>query len=183
VFTAAKTIPAPAEPSGSGRVLGWYPHDWFVFMKAKDTARWRAATSRLVDELGKRGVMKRIKRPETWAPVAPVRHDAWGKSFARFYNERMRKHRPNMSLSYDERKKVREEAAVKNLPSIRREYKRFIDSMSDEQLVRHKQLVLESGDREYWVTPRWQNWDGREGLEEPLSSPIDHPRMPKRHQF
>jgi hypothetical protein len=48
---------------------------------------------------------------------------------------------------------------------VLREYKQFVDGLSIDQLRRHRALVRENGDKEYWLTPRWQDY-----LEEPLSN-------------
>jgi hypothetical protein len=70
---------------------------------------------------------------------------------------------------------------------IRREYEEFTDSLTVEQLVRHKKLVVASGHGwEYWVTPRLQGWDGSSDARLPQTSKTttpDHPRMPKSYRY
>lgn len=141
----------------------WNESHWFRTIKHIDKTRWREAVSKFVDEIGKRGVLDKIKRPAQWAPFSVPTHDAWGMPIMAYWMMNQTRH---------------------TWPEIRKRYADFVDSLSTEQLVEHKRLVREKYGYEYWVTPRLQEWDGKGPIKDVIPGSVpDHPRMPKRYRY
>jgi hypothetical protein len=123
-------------------VWGADPSAWFASLRKNDSKRYQAAVAKFTAEMDRRGFMKRLKT-KTRLPVVEPDHKAWGKSISRMMP---------WKEGYEEEKKALQD------------YARFIDDLSIDQLRRHRTLVRDTGDKEYWVTPRWQDH-----LKEPLS--------------
>jgi len=148
----------------------WAKSNWFNYLKENDLPRWREAALVFIRELNKLGIMDKILRRRLWAPVVSSGHKAWGISVAQYDGSARR-------LSWQEARELSDEDRFERLSQKLSEYKQFIKSLSDEQLRRHKALVHNTGDLEYWVTPRWEEWDGVSRLEHHEGIVPDHPRL------
>lgn len=143
---------------------------WFKYLHHYDRPRWKEAVLKFVGELDRLGILSMIPRTQRWNPVAPSQREEWGKSFITSI-------RPKRTTSYQDGKEKIEEEWVEMLPQWIREYDEFVASLSDIQLRRHKLLVNDSQDQEYWVTPRWREWDGRGEIEHHGGNVPEHPRL------
>ena len=182
-FTAARDIDPPeASSSAYGQFRGWAQSQWFSYIKQHDKKRWEEAVRKFVSELDRRGIMRQIKRVKRWVPVADSKHPAWGTSVTAYFRVRLEALAPE-TRGWSTPKEVMAEAGLKHWPTIRNEYTRFIDSLSPEQIVRHKQIVNDYGDKWYFVNPTLQQWDGAEDLGGSKPPYADHPRLPKMHRY
>jgi len=145
-------------------VWGADPSPWFAYLRKNDSKRYRAAVAKFTAEMDRRGFMKRLKT-KTRLPVVVPNHKAWGKSISRMMPWRD---------GYEAEKKALQD------------YARFIDGLSLDQLRRHRTLVRDTGDKEYWLTPRWQDHLkeplGKEEMEERRTegARIEHPDIRRK---
>jgi hypothetical protein len=180
-FTGAKTIKAPRDQSNYS-IGDWEQSHWFTYIKQHDKPRWKEAVRKLVAELDQRGIMRQIKRVKRWVPVVESNHPAWGVSVMGYWRELMQKLSPG-TQSYRADPEEKAQAQRKHWPTIRDEYESFTDSLTPDQLVRHKQLVNENGDKWYFINPKLQRWDGTEDLGGSKPPYADHPDLPKMHRY
>jgi|10_taG_2_1085330.scaffolds.fasta_scaffold02697_3 hypothetical protein len=143
---------------------------WFKYLHHYDKPRWKEAVFKFVGELDRLGILSMIPRTQRWTPVVPSQREEWGKSFIRSTDSKRK-------TSYSDSREERGEEWAEMLPQWIREYDEFIASLSDVQLKRHKLLVLDSNDSEYWVTPRWREWDGKGEIEHHGGNVPEHPRL------
>lgn len=154
---------------------------FFVELKKWQPDKWKKAVKEFTKAIEKAGYGIPAISEERGAvelPSARSKGKVFGKNVSDYYHERRRELYPELWGERTPAKSLGEgapekEAHVWNI--IRKEYDDFVRSRSREALYKHRQAVLDSGSgQEYFLTPRWEKWDGVSRLPEPKRTPDTH---------
>ena len=96
----------------------------------------------------------------------PTKVNPYGKSPRGYWDARVREVYKDIPSGYGPE---RDRAENEIWPQVKKEYRQFIDKLSPAQLLKHKQKVQKPGGMtfEYYLTPRWERFNGKNTLEEP----------------
>jgi len=160
-------------PEVSQARWGLDPTQFFSMLKKHQPQKWRKAVSEF-----EKAVTSKIDIPEeeenldflTMHRNEPTRINPFGLSPLLYWRARTQEAYGDSGYAQATYSRETRDKLENDLwPQVKEEYRRFIDGLSPQQLLRHKQRVQRpgSGASEYYLTPRWERFNGQNTLEEP----------------
>ena len=173
---------SPIDPSedkfGLRRIA---PSDFFKMLKQHQPQKWRKAVKEF-----EKAVTREVDFPDepedldflTMHRDEPTRINPFGMSPMQYWNARMAE---VYGSSADYPRATWDKLETDLWVKVKEEYRRFIGKLSVGQLLRHKQKVQRSGNYsyEYYLTPRWEAFNGKNTLEEARHDSQGHTLFPE----
>lgn len=161
--------------------------EFFSMLKKYQPNKWRKAVSEFEKAVNQKIDIPSEDNDLVYLPGmdSPTRISPFGKSPLNYWNARAAE---IGGASYARGTRAERDKLENDIwPEVKKEYAKFIDHLSPAQLLKHKQDVQKpgKGSMEYYLTERWQKFNGTNQLAEPPRDSKNqtivppHPKLPK----